>query len=237
MNRIDLTQLNGFRFGQRAAKFLQDANIDMIAALASFFGDKIIISGVEVAAGAVSDGWIIYNGEIIKFVGGAEGPDVVIQEQTEDSKFADDILRPVYKIRTAKIGAPGTFPFADLQRIDKYIDFLAAFDALVAAFNAHNHDYNNLINIPGWKVVHAGSQNIGDLTATDFSVLVNIPDQGGVNYYVQLTVWANDNSYSNHNDIGWVLYDKQSNSFKISFREFFAAAQNLRVEFIIVKPQ
>lgn len=237
MNKIDFTNLGGFPLEQDTLKFSQDGNADLFSALANFFGDKAIISGVQVIGGNVTDGWIIYNGEIIKFIGGAVGPDVVIIEQSSDAVFEDQTVHGVYKTRFATIGAPGTFPFADLQPIDSMLTQVAAFAALLAAFNAHTHDYNNLTSLPFGKIVHMGSQNIGDINATDMSVLVNIPDQGGTAYYVHLTVWANDNNFANHNDIGWVLYDKQAASFKISFREFFAAVQNLRVEFIIVKLQ
>lgn len=115
MNRIDLTNLGGFPLEQDTLKFMQDGYGDMFSSIAAMFGDKRILSGVEVVGGNVTDGWITYGGEIIKFIGGAAGPEVVIQETTQDATFEDGNIRPVYKSRVATIGGPGGFPFSDLK--------------------------------------------------------------------------------------------------------------------------
>lgn len=239
MNNVDFTNLGGFPLEQDTLEFVQNANADLFSGLARFFGNKCILSGVEVVGGAVTDGWITYNGEIIKFIGANAGDTVVVIEQTGDATFEDQTVRGVYKTRTATIGSVGTtqFSFADLVRVDDMITQVAAFAALLNAFNAHNHNYNNLNGLPGWKIVHRGQQNIGDLPSTDSTFTVAIPDQGGTDYHVYVTVWVNNNNYVQNNDISFVLYDKQATSFKIGFREYENHSQNLRVEFIIVKAQ
>ena len=237
MNKIILTHLGGFPLEQDTLKFMQDAYGDLFSAIANLAGNKTILSGVQVVGGNVTDGWICYNGEILKFVGGAAGADVAIVEQGANVIFEDGSTKSVYKTRFATIGTPGDFPFADLVRVDTLLAQKAAFDALLLAFNNHNHNYNNLTNLPFGKIVHMGSQNIGDISTTDFTVTVPIPDQGSTNYQVIVSFWANDNSYPLHNDFSWALYDRQNDSFKISIREYFAVAQNIRVEFQIVKPQ
>lgn len=115
MNRIDLTNLGGFPLEQDTLKFMQDSYDDVQASVAALFGDKAILSGVQVVGGNVTNGWITYQGEILKFVGGAAGADVVIVETTQDAVFEDGATRPVYKTRYATIGTPGTFPFTDLK--------------------------------------------------------------------------------------------------------------------------
>lgn len=115
MNSIDLTNLGGFPFEQDTLKFMQDGYGDMFQGIARMVGDKTILSGVEVVGSTVSNGWITYNGEIIKFIGGALGLGVIIQEASQEALFEDGESRPVYKIRTATIGAPATFPFLQLK--------------------------------------------------------------------------------------------------------------------------
>lgn len=117
MNRIDLTNNGGFPLEQDAFKFLQDAYGDMFGSLASLAGDKAILSGVQVVAGNVTNGWIVYNGEILRFQGAAVGTDVVIVETTADATFEDGAVRPVYKTRYATVGSAGQFPFAQLRRV------------------------------------------------------------------------------------------------------------------------
>ena len=235
MNTIDLSNLNGFPFGQKMAKFMQDASGDMFTALAKLIGDKVILSGVQVIGGNVTSGWISYNGEIIKFIGGAAGPDVVIVETTDDALFQDAVTRPVYKTRTATIGSPGEFAFADLKRLDTLIAFLLAFNDHITDYNAHSHSYASLTAKPAGRIVYIGAANVGNLPATDGTYTIVIPDQGGETYYVFVTWIGNDTDYNASNDFSWMVYDKLNTSFKIGVREYAAVAQNLRVEFIIVK--
>ncbi|HYH14172.1 MAG TPA: hypothetical protein VD794_03065 [Flavisolibacter sp.] len=115
MNKIDLLNLGGFPFEQDTIRFMQDSYGDMFSSLANLLGDKVILSGVQVINGQVTDGWITYQGEIIKFVGGAAGGEVIILETAENATFEDGNERPVYKTKVATIGGPGGFPFADLK--------------------------------------------------------------------------------------------------------------------------
>ena len=117
MNLIDLTNNGGFPLEQDALKFLQDAYGDMFASVAGIAGDKAILSGVQVVAGNVTNGWIVHNGEILRFQGAAVGPDVVIVEETAEATFEDGAVRPVYKTRYATVGSSGAFPFAQLRRV------------------------------------------------------------------------------------------------------------------------
>jgi len=236
MNRIDLTNLGGFPLEQDTLKFMQDAYGDMFASLAALVGDKIIISGVNVAGGNVTGGWISYAGEIIKFVGGAAGPGVVISESSQNAVFEDGGARPVYKTRTAAIGSPATFPFADLKRLDTLIQQAEAFSALVLAFNLHNHSYDNLANLPVAKIVHKAIHQIGDINPTDMSqTITHNQNIAPGSYYVLGTLWANDSNFNQHNDVAWILFDKQVNSFKIGLKDLGQVVQNLRFEYIIIK--
>lgn len=113
--RIDLTNLGGFPLEQDTLKFMQDSYAAAFGAVAGYFGDKVIVSGVQVSGGSVSDGWITYLGELVPFIGGALGADVVISEVTGSVTFEDGVSREVYFTKTATCGVSGSFPFADLK--------------------------------------------------------------------------------------------------------------------------
>lgn len=113
--RIDLTNLGGFPLEQDTLKFMQDSYAAAFGAMAAHFGDKVIVSGVQVSGSNVSDGWISYQGELIPFIGGTLGAQVVITEEKQSVTFEDGVDREVYITKTATCGVSGAFPFADLK--------------------------------------------------------------------------------------------------------------------------
>lgn len=115
--RIDLTQLGGFPLTQDVLGFLQTSYREAFKGIAALCGDKTILSGVVVAGPAVSDGWISYGGELIPFIGGIVGADVVVEETSTTLLFEDGVDRPVLFTKVAYCGAPATFPFSDLKAL------------------------------------------------------------------------------------------------------------------------
>ncbi|MDE3185291.1 MAG: hypothetical protein KGM16_17905 [Bacteroidota bacterium] len=117
MNRIDLTQLGGFPLEQDTLKFMQDNAADAFSAIAKLCGDKTILTGVVKTGSLVSDGWIAYGGELIKFVGGNYAAQVVISETAavDQALFEDGSTKDVYFTKIATCGAAGSFPFSDLK--------------------------------------------------------------------------------------------------------------------------
>lgn len=112
--RIDLTNLGGFPLEQDTLKFMQESYDAGFQAVAKLCGNKTILSGVVVSGSVVSDGWISYNSELIPFLGGALGAQVVISETADAVTFEDANVRDTYFIKTAACGAVGVFPFSDL---------------------------------------------------------------------------------------------------------------------------
>ncbi|HLO38380.1 MAG TPA: hypothetical protein VK173_07820 [Lacibacter sp.] len=113
--RIDLTQVGGFPFTQEILDFMQISYREAFKGIAVLCGNKTILSGVVVTGGSVSSGWISYNGELIPFIGGSTGADVVVEETSSDLTFEDAVDRPVLFTKVAYIGSPATFPFSDLK--------------------------------------------------------------------------------------------------------------------------
>lgn len=113
---------------------MQDGYRDPLGSIAKLLGEKSIITGVELDTSDpinVSDGSIVYQGEIIPFVGGimpvAETVTIIENIETVDyNTDADDdtILDnlPAYRTRYAAFGSGGieTFPFSDLYRLQPY---------------------------------------------------------------------------------------------------------------------
>ena len=121
----------GFPGTNKTWRFIQDAWREPLNALALLSGNKTILSGVEVAGGNVSNGFIAYNGEILPFVGGATHASVTLIEETETVNYDVDIDNdgqqdnlPAYKTRYFKPGTEGvvTFPFTDLKRLKTVLE-------------------------------------------------------------------------------------------------------------------
>lgn len=159
MDRIDFSNLGGMPVTQYSLLFMQTACRDAFSGIARLAGNKSIIAGVEVTSGNVSNGWISYNNELIPFIGGALGNDVVITETPEPRTYQDGTEHPVYFKKVARCGAVGDFPFSDLVRLqslqniwlpgdikEKYVD-----NAYIAAnFDADGYGINKE---KGWRIL------------------------------------------------------------------------------------
>lgn len=115
--RVDYTNLGGFPLDQDVLDHMQKSYRDAFGGLAKMAGDKVIIDGVVVDGGNVSSGWIVYNGEMIPFIGGAVNVNVSITEVATAAVFDDDTQHDIEFIKTATCAPLGAFPFADLVRL------------------------------------------------------------------------------------------------------------------------
>jgi hypothetical protein len=76
---IDFTQLGGYPLDQDTMDFLQGAyknSIEQLAGVAVSGGAPVVLSGMAVSnsGNTVTDGWLLYNGEIVPFTGGTVTP-------------------------------------------------------------------------------------------------------------------------------------------------------------------
>lgn len=72
MNKqIDFTQNGGMPLTQDLLKFMQDATAESIQGIISLFGDNIVVSGVAFNGSSFPNGWVIYDGELLPFMGGS----------------------------------------------------------------------------------------------------------------------------------------------------------------------
>ena len=115
MNKIDFSHLGGYPLDQDALDFLQNSYSSALSAVAKLCGDKTILCGVVSDGTNVSAGWISYNEELVAFLGGPIGANVVITSTPTSVVFEDNTLYPVEITKVAACGALGAFPFTDLQ--------------------------------------------------------------------------------------------------------------------------
>lgn len=119
--RIDFTILGGLPYVQETFDWMQDSYRKAFTSIAQLLGDKVIVSGCQVVGGNVTDGWITYNGELVRFVGGAyvAGDQVSVADDTTSAlnpaTYGDNTVRTIYYEKLAKISTPGLFPFTDLK--------------------------------------------------------------------------------------------------------------------------
>lgn len=117
---------SGFPMTNKTLRFLQDGFREPLGALAKLAGEKTIVSGVAIADTAVGDGYIVFEGEIIPFLGGVLGNNVAIIEMIESVSYNtdadnDSVLdnRPAYRTRWATCDDTGiaVFAFSELKRL------------------------------------------------------------------------------------------------------------------------
>jgi hypothetical protein len=240
MNKIDFSKNGGFPLTQYSLDFMQKAYKEAFAALAGLIGDKVIVQGMTEAGGAVADGWLSYQGELIQFSGGPIGDlstaSIIITETKAARLFLDGSTNDVYVTRTASIGVGGAFLYSELKRINTLQATFQSLADLITAFNIHTHNYADIAGKPLYYISHKGSFNIGDINPADMTLTVAIPNQGATDYIVTGSLVGNDNNWNSNNDVLLPLvYDKQVDSFKVGLREIGAVAQNIRFEFVIIK--
>lgn len=109
MDNIDFNQTGGFPIDTYVLNAMQ-SSYRTLNELGKITGDKVIVSGCIEAGGVVSDGFVIINGELLKFKETAISDFVVIQEIPEAPQgFKDGSAKPIIYERYA------TFGTADVQ--------------------------------------------------------------------------------------------------------------------------
>lgn len=125
---MDIVKLfsGGFPVTTKTFTFLQKAYGETIKALSKLGGTTYVLDGVVESAGNVSDGYIVYNNEVLPFRGGDFESVVSIFEDTEQVEYNEDAdndgdldFKDAYVTRYAKCGRGGveSFLFSDLKRL------------------------------------------------------------------------------------------------------------------------
>lgn len=117
MNRLDLDQSGGLPLSTQILDSMQSA-YRTTNELGRLAGDKTIVSGCIEAGGVVTDGFVIINGELLKFKGTALSDYVVIQEVAENPRgFEDGSAKPIIYERYATFGTAATqYAWSEFKR-------------------------------------------------------------------------------------------------------------------------
>jgi hypothetical protein len=136
---------------------VQAAYTEGFIAMAQLVGNNTIISGMQVTGGNITDGYVVINGEVLRFVGGSLSSHIAIVEQPTAVVFDDNSSHDVEFVRYATSALTGVVAYSDLVRLEnlrniwlpgdikeKYVD---------AAYEAANFDVNGFgINRElGWR--------------------------------------------------------------------------------------
>jgi len=137
MNNIDFKE-GGFPFNTDTLTFMQKAYSDCISALSTLGGDNYILKGCTVTGGAVSDGFVVINGEVLPFKRGTLQATVMIRENKESVLYADDIERDSFFNRWVEFGTGAEqISWASLTRIDNLQKMASKLSELTGVLNDH----------------------------------------------------------------------------------------------------
>ena len=114
--RMDLTLLGGLGLTQDALDFMQTTYRHGFTASAKAYGSKIIVAGVEDQGATVTDGYVVIDGELMPFVGGAKAPMVWLEDVSDTELFGDSSQKTVYYTRRARMGVIGVAELTDFRR-------------------------------------------------------------------------------------------------------------------------
>lgn len=186
--RIDFENLGGNPMDQDSFMWMQDSYRSAFAAIAAMIGTNVIISGMAVAAGNISNGWFTYNGELIPFTGGAlgDGSIVIQQVDSDDVEFqnGDDHVVEIKKV--AVLGGPATLNYSQLTAIGllkriwlpgdlKEVDCSAEY--IAANFDGTGKGINERI---GWAICNGnnGTKNRGGRVSIGYTTVEVDPVDG-----------------------------------------------------------
>lgn len=198
MKTIDFSKTGGFPFTQNSLDFLQTSYKELFAAIGGWYGNKTIITGMEVGGSSVAEGWFVYNNELIKFNACALATKVDINEVLTSVEFEDGLTKSVYKIKTAVCGATGAFDFSELVRLESYKDLQEKInDFITNAWRTYDvkqvdcpDDYiTDNFNLTtglginernGWAICDGrnGTRNRGGRVSVGYSVITVDPEDG-----------------------------------------------------------
>lgn len=126
MNKFEV-QGSGFPADNRTWRFIRDM-INQVHELTALGGENYILKGCENENGTIADGFIVLNGELLPFQGGALATKITIDETVDAVTYLEDInptdgqgdIKDAYFTRFARFGTNGvaTYNWADLERID-----------------------------------------------------------------------------------------------------------------------
>jgi hypothetical protein len=116
MKLFDFSKLTGWPASASTWKYQQEQMLQL-QMLSLLGGNNYILNGCAVVGGNTGDGWVVINGEVLPFVGGATQANVVVVDTPTNRSFFDATINPYYHDRIATFGASATqYTWANFER-------------------------------------------------------------------------------------------------------------------------
>lgn len=173
--RIDFTQPGGFPLTQDTLDFMQNGFNDTFQGIGSLM-ENGVISGAVVTGGSISSGWVVYQNEILPFVGGAYQSTCLVKETNTPLVFEDGNSKNVLKTRWIECGV-GVGQFATTILTDVRFD-LADMKSRITNLKSLLSDLTDYINNDLAPLVDTLQNNLTDhiLVGThDYSKITDNP--------------------------------------------------------------
>lgn len=168
MNKFEV-QGSGFPADNRTWRFVRDM-INTVHELTAFGGNNYILKGCEDDNGVIADGFVVLDGELLPFQGGALSAEITIDETVDAVTYLEDINpadgqgddKNAYFTRFARFGNNGlaTYNWADLERLNPLLEIQRR---LVPKQSAIPY-WGSVASIPsGWQLCN-GTNGTPDLS-------------------------------------------------------------------------
>ena len=249
--QIDLTQIGGFPATQDALAFMQKSFTDALAALCNKIGNNVVLSGNQ-----FTGGWVTYDNKIIPYEP-FTGDDLYLATIYQNALFKDGQSKAVYSSLIIKGGiGPNPIRWQDfnhilsLHQIDSQIELIgnnlaalsynlqtltSSHNALLSAFNNHNHSYLGLTDQP---ILKQGEVYIGDVPGADYEMQIEISGYPITGNYLVLGVLRSPNpDFNQDNDVFFTIGRKTPTSFKLLLRALDGGQRQyqLHFDYIIIR--
>ncbi|SNB21875.1 hypothetical protein KU06062659_790014 [Flavobacterium psychrophilum] len=254
MNYQIFNQSGGFPFQTETLHEMQKA-YTLFNKFCDLAGNYAIISGCLVTGGAVSNGAVFINGELLEFKGGQLGADVIIVEEITAQEFEDGNDKNVLFVRYATFGIGATsFPWTNFKRPKTTIELTEKTQAIQTKLDDIEDgaevnvqaDWNETDDTKKSYIKHKptitdpfllkGTYPIGDPMGSEDSKTVTFSSVGTSNYMV-LGSLVSKGTFNFDNDINYAIKDKTPTSFKIILNDAGTPSQvqNLDFDYALLK--
>jgi hypothetical protein len=141
MNAIDFTKYGQFPVSEETFDFMQNM-ILLAARTASLGGTKYILSGCTESGNTVSAGYVVVDGEILPFSGGAKGTYVVISETKNSVQVYETNYADIYTDRKVIFGTgSGQIAWSDFKNYTDLATMSTKLASLLTNFTNHINNH------------------------------------------------------------------------------------------------
>jgi hypothetical protein len=130
MKVLDFNIKAGFPLSETTLEFMQEMAKQLQQA-SLLGGTNYIVSGCPDNGATIGDGYVVVNGEVLPFVGGAKQPNVIVVDTATQKEFFGGAFNDYYHDRVATFGSADTeWPWEFFKRNDPSNGVLSRLDKI-----------------------------------------------------------------------------------------------------------